>query len=48
VLRLLSNNALARQTLGWQPQVTFEQGLERTIAWLKDNLNLYRVGVYEF
>jgi NAD dependent epimerase/dehydratase len=48
VLRLLSNNTLARETLGWQPEVTFEQGLERTIAWIKDNLGLFRVGTYEF
>jgi CDP-glucose 4,6-dehydratase len=29
---------LARQTLGWSPLFTLEQGLERTIAWYKDFL----------
>jgi dTDP-glucose 4,6-dehydratase len=48
VLRLLSNNSLARATLGWQPEVTLEQGLERTIAWIKEHLGLFRVGTYEF
>jgi dTDP-glucose 4,6-dehydratase len=48
VLRLLSNNALARATIGWQPEVTLEQGLERTIAWVKEHLGMFRVGTYEF
>ena len=29
---------LARQTLGWSPLFTMEQGLDRTIAWYKDFL----------
>lgn len=48
VFRLLSNNALARETLGWQPQVSFDQGLDLTIAWIKQHLDLYHVGKYEF
>jgi NAD dependent epimerase/dehydratase len=48
VFRLLSNNALAKESLGWQPQVTLDQGLDRTIEWVRENLNLYRVGKYEF
>ncbi len=31
----LSSEKLA--ALGWQPQVGFEQGLERTVAWYRDN-----------
>jgi nucleoside-diphosphate-sugar epimerase len=48
VLRLLSNNSLARAALGWQPEVTLEQGLERTIAWIKEHLGMFRIGTYEF
>lgn len=48
VLRLLSNNSLAKEVLGWQPLVSLDQGLDLTIAWIKNNLNLYRVGKYEF
>jgi NAD dependent epimerase/dehydratase len=48
VFRLLSNNALAKEILEWQPQVTLDQGLDRTIEWVRENLNLYRVGKYEF
>ena len=48
VLRLLSNNSSAREIIGWQPQVTFEQGLELTIAWIRQHLESYRIGKYEF
>jgi dTDP-glucose 4,6-dehydratase len=48
VMRLLSNNTLAREVLGWQPQVSLDQGLDLTIAWIKNNLDLYRIGKYEF
>ena len=32
--------ALARRTLGWQPQVTLDEGLRRTIAWFRRELGL--------
>jgi nucleoside-diphosphate-sugar epimerase len=48
VYRLISDNSLARDTLGWQPQIEMEQGLKKTIAWIKDHLELYRIGTYEF
>ena len=41
VQRLLSNNLLARSLLGWQPQVSFEGGLQNTIAWVQENIALY-------
>jgi dTDP-glucose 4,6-dehydratase len=41
VNRLLSNNAVARDVLGWQPEVSLEDGLKRTIAWLRENLGYY-------
>jgi dTDP-glucose 4,6-dehydratase len=48
VLRLLSNNSLARQRLGWQPTFSLKQGLEHTIAWIREHLDRYRVGSYEY
>lgn len=48
VQRLISDNTLARQTLGWSPEVSLDEGLDQTIAWIKDHLNLYRAGTYEF
>ncbi len=48
VQRLLSDNSLAKKLLGWQPLVSFEEGLERTIDWVSSHLDLYRPGRYEF
>ena len=47
VMRLLSDNSLARERLGWSPNVNLDDGLERTIAWVRENLSHYRVGIYE-
>ena len=47
VMRLLSDNGRAKRELGWEPQVGLEQGLEHTIAWVRQNLEMYRVGSYE-
>jgi dTDP-glucose 4,6-dehydratase len=47
VLRLLSDNSLARDRLSWSPAVSLDEGLDRTIAWIKGNLNRYRIGTYE-
>lgn len=41
VERLVASNALAQQLLGWTPGVSLEDGLERTIEWLKANIGRY-------
>jgi nucleoside-diphosphate-sugar epimerase len=43
---LLCNPAKARQLLGWQPEVTLDQGLRRVVEYIRRNLNQYRVGHY--
>jgi NAD dependent epimerase/dehydratase len=48
VLRLISDNRLAREKLGWVPQVSLDRGLEQTLAWIRDHLDLYHPGRYEF
>ena len=48
VMRLLSDNSLALERLGWRPEVTLDEGLSRTIAWIREHLDLYRVGTYEY
>jgi dTDP-glucose 4,6-dehydratase len=48
VLRLISDNSLAREKLGWQPQVSLEQGLDRTIEWISKNIERYQPDVYQF
>lgn len=46
VERLLADNSLARTLLQWEPKVSLEEGLARTIAWMKDNRGFYRIGTY--
>lgn len=43
---LLCNNAMAQELLGWQPQYSFRQGLDLTIAWLRENLHRYKHDIY--
>lgn len=46
VERLLADNTLALTLLGWAPAVSLEDGLVRTIEWMRQNLNRYRSDVY--
>ncbi len=41
VLKLVSDNALARKRLGWSPRVTLNDGLLQAIAFVEANLHLY-------
>jgi NAD dependent epimerase/dehydratase len=47
VQRLLSDNTLAHQRLGWRPQVDLETGLTRTIAWIQAHLDYYHPSQYQ-
>jgi dTDP-glucose 4,6-dehydratase len=47
VERLLSDNRLARELLGWEPRHTLDEGLEATIDWLSRHLDRYRPGTYQ-
>jgi dTDP-glucose 4,6-dehydratase len=47
VERLLSDNSLARELLGWTPRHTLDEGLQVTIAWLARHLHRYRPGTYQ-
>ncbi len=46
VERLLAGNRLAKDLLGWTPEVNLEDGLLQTIDWMRENLDKYRPGVY--
>ncbi len=46
VERLLADSRLAHELLGWAPRVSLEDGLRQTIAWLRQNQERYRPGVY--
>jgi NAD dependent epimerase/dehydratase len=38
---LLADNTRIRQFTGWHPQVSFKEGLTRTVAWVKANLRYF-------
>jgi len=47
VMRLLSDNQKAQAGIGWKPEVSFQDGLSKTIDWIKSNIDLYRPGLYQ-
>lgn len=44
--RLLADAGKARSVLGWQPELEFEEGLQRTIEWFRDSLASYKPTIY--
>ena len=46
VERLLADAGLANTLLGWTPQISLEEGIQRTIEWIAGHLERYRPGVY--
>ena len=48
VLRLISDNRLARERLGWQPETSLEDGLDQTISWISEHIERYQPDVYQF
>ena len=43
---LVCDNAKAAQLLGWQPTVSLEDGLSKTIDWMRDHIAGYKPGLY--
>ena len=41
VLRLRSDNRLARELIGWAPQVSLDEGLRLTIEWVRAHLDRF-------
>ncbi len=46
VERLCADNTKARDVIGWVPTVSLEEGLAKTIAWIKEHMELYRPETY--
>ncbi len=46
VERLLADNQLARELLGWEPLVNLEDGLQHTIEWIQQHPERYHPNVY--
>lgn len=48
VLRLRSDNALAKEVMDWEPLVSLEEGLSKTIDWVAEHLDLFDPERYAF
>lgn len=46
VNRLLGSNEKIKRLTNWRPKYTLEEGLAETIAWMKENLDKYKVDIY--
>ena len=46
VMRLICSNAKARKLTGWRPRVKLEQGLARTVEYVRSHLDDYKAGLY--
>jgi NAD dependent epimerase/dehydratase len=46
VMKLICDYGKARELLGWEPRVSLEEGLGRTIAYIRDHLHLYKPQLY--
>jgi len=46
VVRLISNNTIAREKCGWEPKYSLEQGLAETVEWIKKNIDRFRPDSY--
>lgn len=44
--RLLAGTKLAEELWGWEPRYSLDQGLDETIAWVRENLDRFRVDEY--
>lgn len=46
VNRLLGSNSKIKELTDWMPRYTFEQGIQETIEWIRDYLDVYKVDIY--
>lgn len=46
VERLMADNSKAKELLNWQPKVSLDQGLRKTIDWFSKFQNRYRPDIY--
>jgi NAD dependent epimerase/dehydratase len=46
VYRLVADATKIRQLCDWEPAVSFEEGLRRTVDWTRANISRYRPGIY--
>ena len=44
--RLLCDNTVAREVLGWTPRVSLEEGLRQTIEWIARHRDRFKADLY--
>lgn len=46
VMKLISDNSIAKEVCGWTPKYSLEDGLAETVEWIKRNIDVYRPDDY--
>jgi len=46
VMKLWASNQKAKEMIGWEPQVSLDEGLRQTVEWISAHLDLYRPDQY--
>ena len=46
VNRLLADNSKARELLQWEPKISLDEGLRKTIEWISEHINIYKIDIY--
>jgi NAD dependent epimerase/dehydratase len=46
VMELVCDASLARKAMGWESRVSLEEGVRRTVTWMRDNLGQYKPHLY--
>lgn len=46
VMRLIADSSKAQRLLGWTPRVSLDEGLARTIDWIRANQDFFKVADY--
>lgn len=46
VMKLWASNRKAKEMIGWEPRVSLDEGLRRTVEWIRNHLNLYKPDEY--
>lgn len=46
VNRLWADNSKAKKLIGWEPKISLDEGLKKTIKWISENIKQYKVDIY--
>lgn len=46
VMKLICDNSLAAEKMGWRPEYSLEEGLSLTIDWIREHISGYKPGQY--